>query len=86
MKRYIISMLILLVLGMAAPGCASSRKHDRRLTSLMLQDNTKLGRNRAYYSKHNKKVRKDAHRNYKKKDSYRKKSKNSKNRKNRRHR
>jgi uncharacterized protein YceK len=66
MRRYIISMLILLVLGLAMSGCASSRRHERRLTSLMLQDNTKLGRNRAYYSKHNKKTKRDAYRRYRK--------------------
>jgi uncharacterized protein YceK len=66
MRRYIISLIILLVLGMALSGCASSRKHERRLTSLMLQDNTKLGRNRAYYSKHNKKTKRDAYKKYRK--------------------
>ena len=64
MRRLIIYIFVLLVLGVALTGCASSRKHDRRLTSLMLQDNTKLGRNKAYYSKHNKKTKRDAYRKY----------------------
>jgi len=66
MKRLIISMLIMLVLALVSAGCASSRKSDERLRSLMIQDNTKLGRNKAYYSRHNKKTKRDAYRKYRK--------------------
>jgi hypothetical protein len=56
----------LLVLALASTGCASSRKTDRKLRALMLQENTKLGRNKAYYSKHNKKTKRIAYRRYSK--------------------
>lgn len=51
---------------MFCSSCASSRKNDRSLESLMLQENTKLRINRAYYSHHNIKTKKDAYRKYKK--------------------
>lgn len=66
MKRLIISILVLLVLVTAFTCCASSRKSDSQLRGLMLQDNTRIGRNKAYYSKHNMKTRKDAYRKYRK--------------------
>ena len=39
--------------------CVSTRKNDRSLEGLMLQKNTKLRINQAYYSHHNMKARKD---------------------------
>jgi len=64
MKRIIISLFILLVLALAMTGCASSRKNNGSLTGLMIQDNKKLGRNKAYYSRHNVKTKRDAYRKY----------------------
>jgi len=66
MRRLIISLLIMLVLAFAMAGCYATRKSDRRLTSLMLQDNKKLGRNKEYYSRHNRKTKRDAYRKYSK--------------------
>jgi hypothetical protein len=39
--------------------CAMARRDERSLEGLMLQENTKLRINRAYYSHHNMKARKD---------------------------
>ena len=53
MLRLIISVLIVLVLSVASAGCASSKKKDyREKRGLMLLENTQLGRNKGYYSKH----------------------------------
>lgn len=64
-------MLILLLFAVALTSCATSRKNQSELRGLMLLDNLQLSRNRAYYSRHNLKVKKDA---------YRKFAKNSRNR------
>jgi hypothetical protein len=64
MKRFIISVLIILFLAVAMISCSYSRKSKSELKGLMLLDNKQLGRNRAYYSKHNVKVRRDAYRKY----------------------
>jgi len=66
MKRLIITLLIALFLAMSFLGCASNRKYQSELRGLMLQDNLKMKRNKAYYSKHNAKLRKDAFRQYRK--------------------
>jgi hypothetical protein len=64
MRRLIISIHILLILAIAFTSYASSRKSNRQLRGLMLQDNTWLGRNKAYYSIHNIKNKRDAQRKY----------------------
>jgi len=66
MKRLIISVLILLLVAMALTSCATSRKNHSELRGLMLLDNLQLGRNKAFYSKHNIKTRNVAYRRYKK--------------------
>lgn len=66
MKRLIIILLISMAAAMLCSSCGSSRKYNSSLESLMLQENTKLRINRAYYSKHNVKTKKDAYRKYKK--------------------
>ncbi len=60
MKRSIIIILTMLFLVGAFSGCSSSRRYQSDLRGLMLQDNLQMKRNRAYYSKHSIKVRKDA--------------------------
>jgi len=64
MKRIVIFVIILMVLGISLVGCASSRRNNSELRSLMLQDNTRLDRNKAYYSKHNVKTRRVAYRKH----------------------
>jgi hypothetical protein len=64
MKRMVIAVLILSMVVLASTGCASSRRYNSELRGLMLQDNIKLGRNRAYFSKHNVKTKKEAYRKY----------------------
>jgi hypothetical protein len=64
MKRLIISVLLILLIAAAMISCSSSRKSRSELKGLMLLDNKQLGRNRAYYSKHNVKIRRDAFRKY----------------------
>jgi uncharacterized protein YceK len=55
MVRFIISFLVALVIITSLSGCASSRKSSSDLRGLMLLENTQLGRNRSYYSKHGRK-------------------------------
>lgn len=66
MKRFIISLFVLMAIAMFCNSCGSSRKYNSSLEGLMLQENTKLRINRAYYSRHNIKTRKDAYRKYRK--------------------
>jgi|WetSurMetagenome_2_1015567.scaffolds.fasta_scaffold12882_3 hypothetical protein len=70
MKRLAIAVLILSVLVLASAGCAANRRYDGELRGLMLQDNLKLGRNKAYYSKHNIQTKKEAYRKYRKGNKY----------------
>ena len=71
MRRLVISVLISLLIAVAMTGCYSSRKTQSELRGLMLQENLQLGRNRAYYSKHNIKTKKDGYRKYRKNNRYR---------------
>jgi uncharacterized protein YxeA len=64
MKRVIIFLLIMLVLAVSMTGCASRKKNYGDLRALMLLDNTQLDRNKAYFSRHNLKTKKDAYRKY----------------------
>lgn len=66
MKRLIISLLILLFILTAFAGCSASRKNYSELKGLMLLDNVQLGRNKAFYSKHNTKLRSDAFKKHRK--------------------
>ncbi|MBN2863726.1 MAG: hypothetical protein JXN62_11215 [Bacteroidales bacterium] len=70
MKRLFISVFVIMLVVLGSVSCSMSRKTQSELRGLMLLDNTHLGRNKAYYSKHNKKTRKDAYRKYAK--NYRK--------------
>jgi uncharacterized protein YcfL len=66
MKKYVLSVIILLLLFWLVTGCASSRKNQAELRGLMLQENLQLKKNRAFYSKHNIKTKKVAYKKYKK--------------------
>ncbi len=66
MKRLVISWIILLLVIMALSGCVSNRKHQSALRGLMLQENLQLSRNKAFYSKHNTKMLRNAGRKYRK--------------------
>jgi hypothetical protein len=66
MRKLIISLLLFLVVVTFCNSCVSARKNDRSLESLMLQENTKLRINKAFYSRHNMKARKEAIRKFKK--------------------
>jgi hypothetical protein len=66
MKRLVISILILFLVAMAFTSCATSRKSQGELKGLMLLDNLKLPRNKAFYSKHNMRTKNVAYRKYKK--------------------
>ncbi len=54
--------LITLILATAFTGCSASRKYQADLRGLMLQDNLQMKRNKAYFSRHNAKIRKQAFR------------------------
>lgn len=62
MKRPILLILITFILGMTFTGCMTGRKYQADLRGLMLQDNLQMKRNRAFYSKHNAKLRKQSFR------------------------
>lgn len=66
MKRSLAILLTAIFLGLVFAGCASNRKYQSELRGLMLQDNLKIGRNKAYFSKHNVKLKKNAFRQYRK--------------------
>ena len=59
-------MFLLLLLSVAGTGCYTGKKNLSELGGLMLLENTQLSRNEAYYSKHNRRVKKQVHSNYKK--------------------
>jgi hypothetical protein len=50
--KSIISLFVVLVLLMSLLGCSSSKKSTSDLRGLMLLENTQLGRNSSYYSRH----------------------------------
>ncbi len=52
MTRFIFSVLVMLVLMSALPGCAAKKRAYSEKKGLMLLENTQLGRNKGYYSKH----------------------------------
>ena len=52
MRKLFIAVLILLLFAVASAGCASAKKNYNEKRGLMLLENTQLGRNKGYYSKH----------------------------------
>jgi hypothetical protein len=64
MIRLIISVFIVVALAVSLPGCASTRKSRAEMRGLMLLENTQLGRNKGYYSKHKSKEISKTHRKY----------------------
>ncbi len=66
MRRLVISVVVLLLLCPLFTGCATSRKNHEQLKGLMLLENLQLGRNKAYYSKHNLKTKRIAYRKFRK--------------------
>jgi hypothetical protein len=66
MKRLLTLVLTLLLAVVTFTGCATSRKSQDELRGLMLLDNLQLSRNKAFYSRHNIKLKQDAYRRYKK--------------------
>jgi hypothetical protein len=66
MKRLIISVTMLLLFVVALTGCYPSKKSQNELRGLMLLENLQLKKNKAYYSRHNIKAKKEAYRKYKK--------------------
>jgi len=64
MIRFIISAFIIVALAASLSGCSSGRKSHSELRGLMLLDNTQLGRNKGYYSKHKSKKMTKTHKKY----------------------
>jgi len=52
MVKHIISFLLVMVLLTSLSGCSSSKRSTSDLSGLMLLENSQLGRNRSYYSRH----------------------------------
>ncbi len=63
LAKYIIFIFLISV---TMTGCYAGKKNLNQLGGLMLLDNTQHKRNRAFYSGHNKKARKNIHSKYKK--------------------
>jgi len=63
MRKLFISVIVLLLLEAAFAGCAAKKKSYSEKRGLMLLENTQLGRNKGYYSKHR---AKQIDKNYKK--------------------
>jgi len=66
MRRLVKSMFFLLLISLTITGCYANKKNMSQLGGLMLLDNTYLSRNKAYYSKHNRKVKKNVKSHHKK--------------------
>jgi hypothetical protein len=67
MIRLIISVLLISVLDVALTCCSPGRKSHSELRGLMLLENTQLGRNKSYYSRHKRKKISNAHKKFEKK-------------------
>lgn len=66
MRRLLKPVLVLLFFSVTLTGCYTGKKDLSELGGLMLLDNTQLGRNKAFYSKHNRNTMKNVHSKYKK--------------------
>ncbi|HEX2921452.1 MAG TPA: hypothetical protein VHO50_09845 [Bacteroidales bacterium] len=66
MKKLLLLLIPVIGIVLISSSCATSRKNNSSLESLMIQENTKLQINRAYYSHHNLKTKKDAYKKYRK--------------------
>lgn len=66
MRKLIRNVILMLLFLSTLTACYTGRKNLSQLGGLMLLDNTQLSRNKAYYSKHNRKVKKHAPGNHKK--------------------
>jgi len=64
MRGMVIALIFMALLAFALTGCAASKRNHSELRGLMLLENTQLKSNKAYYSKHNIKTKKDAYRKY----------------------
>jgi hypothetical protein len=71
MRRFIISVLLLLIMAGIFFGCSPGRKSISELRGLMLLENTQLGRNKAFNSRHNVKTRRDVNARYRKNIKFR---------------
>lgn len=67
MKKSFISVLIVLLLAVPFTCCSSAKKSRTELRGLMLLENTQLGRNKSYYSKHKSVKLKKSYKKYEKK-------------------
>jgi len=56
----------MLLLAILLGGCAATKKNQNELRGLMLLDNLQMNRNKAFYSRHNMKLKNDAYRKYRK--------------------
>ena len=64
MRGIVIALIFMALLASSLTGCAASKRNQSELRGLMLLENTQLRINKAYYSKHNIKTKKDAYRKY----------------------
>jgi len=65
MRRLIKSAFFLLLISITITGCYAEKRNMSELGGLMLLDHTYLSRNKAYYSRHNRKAQKNVKSHYK---------------------
>ena len=65
MKRSVKLLFTFLIFSIVSTGCYTNRKQNE-LGGLMLLENTQISRNKAFYSRHNKKATKNVNNRYKK--------------------
>ncbi|HOS73077.1 MAG TPA: hypothetical protein PLZ75_11595 [Bacteroidales bacterium] len=66
MKRLAKIIIFSFLISVSMTGCYAGKRNLRELGGLMMLDNTQQKRNRAFYSGHNKKARKNVHSKYRK--------------------
>ncbi len=66
MRRLIKSAFFLLLISITITGCYAEKRNMSELGGLMLLDHTYLSRNKAFYSRRNKRLKKNVHNNHKK--------------------
>jgi len=64
-------VLALMVFSLMLSGCSTSKKTYQEMRSLMLLENTQIGRNKVFYSKQNVKRMKTTYRKYHKNNGFR---------------
>jgi hypothetical protein len=71
MKRFHQFVILIVVIIILSPACGMGAKAYQEKRSLMLLENTQIGRNKMFYSKQNMKKIKSSYKKYHKNNSFR---------------